>query len=413
MSSSSSSASISWQFSSAAPELAQAGSGAGFVMGAHVGIPQVQTAAGAVLATPKIKVITFTEDSLGTPLKNMVSAFAASAELTEMVSEYGVGAPTVTTPTTSITNATTGVLPAVVSDTAIKAYISANFSTGFLGAADDQTIYIIMFPSSIIVSSTATAAGDFCKQGVLGFHDQYVDGSSGKKIAYAVILHCFDFPGLSSADTMTTTTSHEIVEALTDPYVNSAPAYAGLASSYSNWGVYMPGLEVGDMCELFQSSIYTPVALGYSIQRSWSNVAAAAGHNPCVPTPVGAVYFNAIPVLTDTVSYYDPTSSSSTPITASGVTIAVGSSRTIALQLFSDAPTSANWTVSAFEDPNMTYTHGADLSFSFDSTTGSNGSTIHMTIHVLRQDVYWSAEPVWIVSTLNGVKYYWPLLIGN
>ena len=77
------------------------------------------------------------------------------------------------------------------------------------------------------------------------------------------------------------------------------------------------------------------------MQRTWSNKAAPAGHDPCVPALPGEVYFNAAPVLNDniTVDVIGQTSR------CKGVKIAVGETKTIEIDLFSDAATGGPWTV--------------------------------------------------------------------
>jgi hypothetical protein len=122
-----------------------------------------------------------------------------------------------------------------------------------------------------------------------------------------------------------------------------------------------------------------------------------------VPAPSGQVYFNAAPVLNDTVTYND----SGTQTRGAGVSIPVGQSRTIELDLYSTAATGP-WQLSAFEDGN-----GTDLSFSFSQTTGVNGDKVRLTITVNKKNTTYNAEPFWIQSTLNGVSYYWPVIIGN
>lgn len=385
------------------PENAVAGSTSGFVQAAHPSQPQVVKGVGSVLASPKIKVITVTGDPLAVTLNQFVSQFGASTEFAAMTAEYGISAPTVSSVSLS------GPAPSNVSDSGIQQTLHANFgSSSPLGNADDQTVYMITFAPPTIVSSNGTVAGDYCLTGTLSYHSTYTDASAGKVITYIVVLRCSPGWGLGDLDSITTAASHEILESVTDPKLN---AYIGVAQAFNNWSAYMPGAELGDLCEVFETSFYKPLDLGFAIQRTWSNAAAAAGHNPCVPAPVGAVYFNAIPVLANNVSYIDPNTGTAT--NATGVTIAVGGSQTIQLKLFSDAPTSGHWTVSAFEDPDSTVSGGKDLTFSFDQTTGSNGSIINLTIHVLQQDPNWLAEPVWIVSELNGVKYYWPFMVGN
>ncbi len=102
------------------------------------------------------------------------------------------------------------------------------------------------------------------------------------------------------------------------------------------------------MCEANSDANYTPPGSTYMVQRSWSNHAALAGTNPCVPVPAGdGPYFNSYPTLPDTVTlggnYW------STPVAIPGVLIPVGQTRTIDIVLQSQAPTSGPWTVNVLD----------------------------------------------------------------
>src|SRR5262249_35150198 len=124
------------------------------------------------------------------------------------------------------------------------------------------------------------------------------------------------------------------------------------------------------------------------VQRIWSNQSALAGHDPCVPIPAGEVYFNAAPVLEDTFEGQVPGVSFKTK----SVKIAAGQSRTIEVDLFSDAQPSAPWNVTAQEVP--LFGNGPLLSFEWDqqtcataeqggcSTSGSNGDKRRLKISV-------------------------------
>jgi hypothetical protein len=121
------------------------------------------------------------------------------------------------------------------------------------------------------------------------------------------------------------------------------------------------------------------------VQRAWSNAAAAAGKNPCVPAPDGVVYFNAAPVLPDDVAISELAADAgpgSWNGTTKGVKIPVGGTRTIAVDLFSDAPV-APWRVRAFDLAGST-TGTPDLELTLDRDHGENGDDLRLIIHVLR-----------------------------
>ena len=108
------------------------------------------------------------------------------------------------------------------------------------------------------------------------------------------------------------------------------------------------GGEVADMCQDNDDSNYLPPGSTYTVQRSWSNAAATAGTNPCVPVPATGPYFNSYPTLPDQVTL-TAGSPSGGPITTTGVNIPLGQSRTIDVVLHSEAPTSGPWTVTAYD----------------------------------------------------------------
>src|SRR5262249_30081313 len=134
----------------------------------------------------------------------------------------------------------------------------------------------------------------------------------------------------------------------------------------------------------------------YTVQRVWSNRQASAGHDPCQPALPGEVYFNASPVMTDTV---DLGLEMGKP---KGVAIPLGQSKTIAVDLFSDGPTSGPWTVSAENAfPGEPY-----LGFSLDETTGANGDRLMLTITLLQAPPH-NFAPFFVKSSLNGHDNYW------
>jgi hypothetical protein len=183
-----------------------------------------------------------------------------------------------------------------------------------------------------------------------------------------VIPQCAKFGPLTGLDVVTGTPSHELAEAATDPFPLSNPAYSTVDDDHVSWTFALGAGEVGDMCAQYDSSFYKDPEIGYTVQRSWSNAAAAAGQEPCVPArPTEPPYFNASPVLKDDISL--------TIGTTKGVTVPVGKSKTIELDLFSSGATSGPWTVdvqAASATPPVT--------FALDKTTGVNGDKINVTI---------------------------------
>src|SRR5207249_3243673 len=136
---------------------------------------------------------------------------------------------------------------------------------------------------------------------------------------YAVVPACSS--GANALAYVEVGASHELIEAATDPLPLTDPEWA-LIDPANPWTV-LAG-EVADFCEIVS---YVQDS-GYVLQRSWSNAAARAGTDPCVPAP--------------SRPFYD---TSTTPSTVQHV--AAGASVTFTLRGFSEAPT-ADWTLSQF-----------------------------------------------------------------
>jgi hypothetical protein len=147
------------------------------------------------------------------------------------------------------------------------------------------------------------------------------------------------------------------------------------------------------MCEYNSDSNYTPPGSTYMVQRTWSNAGALAGTNPCLPVPTTNAFFDSVAVLPDTVSIGG--------VTTKAVTIPVGSSKTIDVQLYSSGPTSGPWTVTAY-DMNDYLGNGSNTAVSLDKNTGSNGDVLHLTIQVNSSDPNFGGEGFILVSDLAG-----------
>jgi hypothetical protein len=145
----------------------------------------------------------------------------------------------------------------------------------------------------------------------------------------------------------------------------------------------------------------------YTVQRIWSNASAMAGQDPCLPLLPSEVYFNSAPELSDTINL----NLFGQSLSFTGVTIPVGSTTTIPLDLFSTAPTTGPWRVTV-QDFSQLMQGPQELQLSLDNTSGSNGDKLNLTIKVEQASQY-GAELFFIVSSLNGQEHYWIGAVGN
>lgn len=360
-----------------------------------VDAPQVVTGGGPVLVTPKIVPVYFGNDdtSFTDQLTAFLNKLPASTYWGPSVKEYGVGAISVATPVQLTENA-----PDTIDDATIQSWLAGKMSDSAWPAPDANTIYVLFYPANATIT-LGQGGGTSC-QDFGGYHDNI---TTTQDIAYAVLPRCSDFGGLTGVDAVSAATSHEIIEAATDPFPQSNGAYAQVDDNHIIWEFVLGGGETGDMCAQSQSSYYVPSDLGVTVQRTWSNAAAKAGHDPCLPSD-GSAYFNSMPLLSEKVNVAGQ-------ITTKGITIPVGQSKTIEVDLFSDAKTSGPWTVSATDSASL-QGQTPELQFDWDRTSGVNGEKLHLTITVVKASQY-NAEGFIIDSKLGSRRTFWAGLVGN
>jgi hypothetical protein len=371
-----------------------------FVSGAHAPEPQVVDLGGAVLTAPKVQLIVYAADPNATDVDLMVRELTMTTTWNEQTSEYGVGAltelPTIQiagTPPTTLNDQGSGVTP--FEQTLVD---NTSGATPSWGPADASTIYAFLLPLGTNIQSYGSCCSDF-----LGYHYEVPVGAVN--VSYAIICTCgtADVAPLTELQGVTTTVSHELVEAATDPFVASDPAFEQTDDNDIVWTAFTGG-EVADMCEYNADTNYTPTGSTYMVQRSWSDAAATAGTNPCVPVPTTDPFFQSVAVLPDTVTIEG--------VSTKGITIPVGSSKTIDVQLSSSAKTSGSWTVTAY-DYNDYLGYPANTTVSLNKTKGSNGDVLRLTIQVNSADKNLGGEGFVLVSDLGKIETLSVGAVGN
>jgi hypothetical protein len=95
-----------------------------------------------------------------------------------------------------------------------------------------------------------------------------------------------------------------------------------------------------------------------------------------------------------------------------GVTIAVGQSKTIEVDLFIDGPTSGPRTVAAYDALAKYLGGSASLDFQWDRTQGRNGDKLHLTVTLKAADAtFGGAHPFVVTSTLGSAQTAWAGLV--
>lgn len=374
----------------------------------HPAPPQIRTDGGTTMTSARIVPVFFANDPLQSAVSGFVSRLGGSAYWTATTAEYGIG-PAAGTPPVVVTDTP----PTSVDSNATIAWLTSELTTPnpAFPVPDSSTIYAIYYPAGTTVLDLLNPLAPLvgCKD-IAGYHAP-VPLPSGATPQVVVVPRCAPSGGLSAADLVTATTSQEAIDSVTDPQIDyfawNDPDFAGSGWSFGG------ALEIADACFGQPHGRFHSDELSATVQRAWSNAAAEAGHDPCVPAPAGP-YFNAAPVLDDGTEVFDElTSPYQYSSFALGVSLAPGEETTIELRLFSDGP-SPPWTLSAAEIPSAD-PYGL-LDFAFDGDQGANGDVRHLRIH-MRQPPSGAAfsgnTQFEIVSTLGDRQNAWRVTVGD
>jgi hypothetical protein len=363
------------------------------------------------MSAPKVVPIFFANDDVAmtSSIVDFVNHVGATDYWHAATAEYGVGK---LTGLAAIHTSETA--PTTIDDVEIQQWLAAHLQGPDAGwpAPEPNTLYAVFYPSGTQVTfqnvdTTETSCTDFG-----AYHFSFRHPATDVPIYYAVMPRCSDGFGLAGVDTVSVVASHEFIEAATDPDLDT-PAYSAEDDQHAYWWGLVGGFEVADMC-LGDFDGLSPAAyarfdpFAYAVQRSWSNASALAGHDPCVPIPDGyGPYFNAAPVLPDRAPFGEAS--------ALSVRIQPLETRTIEVDLFSDAPMPDVWQVDAYGvpwDATEAQTVDQELSFAFDTNRGNNGDKLQLSITLNQQNQY-ALELFVLVSSFNGRSHTWVGLVGS
>jgi hypothetical protein len=195
------------------------------------------------------------QDAANTALMNKLNQFfdyVLTSQLMDQLGEYSVPGKTIghgsRIGTTVLTTPDPG---ATVQDASIQQFVQKSIDSGALPAADANTLYFVYLPPGVQVEQGGSAScTSFC-----GYHDTF-----GNQIFYAVMPYpgCAGCTGgLAPFDALTSTSSHELCEAITDPVPGQG------------WYDDANG-EIGDICAWKSRKLSA-----YTVQLEWSNRAGA------------------------------------------------------------------------------------------------------------------------------------------
>ncbi len=365
----------------------------------HPPLPTVVSNPGAPVATTlRFMAITFSNDDSTTvaAIDDFVSSVGLQPYWGLATGEYGVGTPTVASPVHLAETAT-----GTIDDMAIESWLTTKLTTtgSPLGTPDSSTLYLIFYPSA----ATITEGGGTQCTAFGGYH--YEISVNGAPVMYAVLPRCTTCgPGASPIDSLTGATSHEMIEAATDPFPVSNPAYAGPDQSYAVWTMLLYG-EVGDMCVFDPAAFYTPSTYNHMVQRTWSNVAAAKGADPCVPALPNENFFFAVPDLRDPVHYNMPSFGISG--TTAGLKVPIGQSKQLKVYVYSQGPTQP---ITVFAQG---YPSSGTLTITPASATGVNGDVLTFNVTHNSDDATYGGAPFVVGVQLGSTDHYYLGYVGD
>jgi hypothetical protein len=335
-----------------------------FVPASHPPLLQVVSQGGPVLATPGVLMATWSNDPLRADYDGFLPELARTPYWGQVTAEYGVGplAP----PQHQVLGPTA---PASLTDAQVRQLLHDHLSgpTPDWGAPDASTVYLVSVPETV---SYDYGDGSRCCSAFGGYHGE--TSIDGVRVPYGIICECtYFFAGLSMAQNTTVVVSHELVEAATDPFPYTAPAFSVPDDAHLGWAIYVYG-ELGDVCTFAPGAVVVPDGGSSYVQRSFSNREAALGHDPCVPAQ--GPLTGAVPVLPDTATV---TGYEGAPTQV--VKIGVGQTRVIDVPVFSPVP-GERVEVQADDATRGLQGGSALLTLVLDRQHAQNGDVPHLSI---------------------------------
>lgn len=251
-----------------------------FVTATHAPLPQVPNQGGRTIAHPQVVTITWADDPQRAPIDDFVQWLVHSSWLPAVTGEYGGGAGSVLG-----VQHRTETAPVTITSTQLEAQLAADVRSGALPVPADHdlssVVYMVFLPGTSTISLPSRAMS--CTQ-FTGFHGEFA--SLYGSVAYTVVVNCGGSQFGTPESDYTYPGSHELAEAMTDSLPRTHPAYR--VPSDNPWAAL--GTELTDLC--FYEPPYQSTPEGNVLTSSWSNQAAAAGGNPCVPAPPGENFFS-------------------------------------------------------------------------------------------------------------------------
>jgi hypothetical protein len=227
-------------------------------------LPQLQNGGGPVLASPRITAVFASDDPLREPTEALLQSYGCTSYWREAVAEYGVGDIALDQ------SLVADDMPALVDQATIESWLRSNANR--LGTWNDNSLVFLF------ASAAHAMAPDDCSTSV-GFHGFVTSGS--QSTAYAIVKNCPMVPlWATPLDERAHATTHELIEAATDPRPGVFDGWRGLDQPGP---ISIAGEdEAADLCD---DRLTDYVDYPFEVAAGWSNRRAKAGLDPCSSSP--------------------------------------------------------------------------------------------------------------------------------
>jgi len=174
-----------------------------------------------------------------------------------------------------------------LSDQDVQAELDAQIASGKLPKPSDDSLYMIYFPSGVSISIEGQrSCSSFC-----AYHEGFKSAKAGANVYYGVMPVCGFGCGVagSTFDSLSVVSSHECIEATTDPFPTPGdkPAYP---QAWNDAG----GQEIGDLCADGNSTV-TGHGMTSAVQWEYDNSIQGCNQGPWQQTASATVASVVVP----------------------------------------------------------------------------------------------------------------------
>jgi hypothetical protein len=343
-------------------------------------LPRILNSGGPTLTQPSLVVVLDPRDSQASALVPLLDGLGASDYWRTVASEYGAG------PLGPVSFVHRTDFPATVTGKAMHAWIAqAMVDIGSTRGTDAKALPLpegdggASLPTGtlyLFVAPPSTTLSDVSCDVFGGYHAAAPLVPTTVYVPYGLVRGDCPVPGVPPVDVSSTIATHEIVEAVTDPFVDIRPSWLGVDYGHPGYFLRYPGgPELADICETEQGRAMVN-GLDWAVAKVWSNAAAQRGASPCVPGNALDSFY-AMPVLVDTVLL-------SPGVSGTGVAIDVGQTVTVDVRVTSTGPFPLQLAVydvatfgSAKQVPSA---NGPELVLVLDRALAYDGDVVHLSI---------------------------------